>query len=552
MTREELYKNILSFDIETTGLNKDSNFGVNVNGVTTRDIKPRVWSMAVHNKNTNNSHARIFDSPDMAKEAAALKSNRFYGKNDEWNKYASGKYKSLEAYDGQARSFNKMIEESKFKRGMMLIQNARFERHWMASIADESSERMGMFDKLRYMPVDPSNNTRLFTPPSITNLKNSINYDTMTPKEIDSIHDKIMNTYEKELREVMGAKEDKIIVGDLMDFTAATFNKAVVQGHLPKDFQKKGHNIEVLAQVFLGEKELHSAESDSIQQSKIFDEMVALRERMQTGTMTPKDTRRLQFLASQKNNILELATSRGILGLSESIIEGQPNLSGGILGKGTMQTIDTETGAKIDIITNRYMKGDNLENSVNAYISAIDKSSSTQSYKLLSETVDNNTFEEASKYMMSKEYMAKIEGYRQQAQDAFDEGIRGLNAGEEVPNTKIKQPGVIDKASTLFESYSEKYSEALDRDEILKKIMPESPKKGLALIAGIAGTGALWVAANGNSEDRAQRFRDRKKKQEASSYNDAVFEMYKPIEKPQSYVGTMKANWDERNQHYYY
>ena len=42
MTKEELYKNILSFDIETTGLNKDSNFGVNVNGVTTRDIKPRV------------------------------------------------------------------------------------------------------------------------------------------------------------------------------------------------------------------------------------------------------------------------------------------------------------------------------------------------------------------------------------------------------------------------------------------------------------------------------------------------------------------------------
>ena len=36
------------------------------------------------------------------------------------------------------------------------------------------------------------------------------------------------------------------------------------------------------------------------------------------------------------------------------------------------------------------------------------------------------------------------------------------------------------------------------------------------------------------------------------SYNDAVFDMYKPIEKPQSYVGTMKANWDERNQHYYY
>ena len=102
MTRDELYKNILSFDIETTGLNKDSNFGVNNNGVTTRDIKPRVWSMAVHNKNTDNSHARIFDSPDMAKEAAALKSNRFYGKNDEWNKYASGKYKSLEAYDGQA------------------------------------------------------------------------------------------------------------------------------------------------------------------------------------------------------------------------------------------------------------------------------------------------------------------------------------------------------------------------------------------------------------------------------------------------------------------
>ena len=106
-----------------------------------------------------------------------------------------------------------------------------------------------------------------------------------------------------------------------MDFTSAMYSKAIAEGHLDQSYSKIGKNVELLSHVLLGEKEIHGAGSDAKQQSRIFEEVLGMRDRIQAGDLTEKDKRVFAYLNNPANIKAqkESAAARNLIGFSNNL-----------------------------------------------------------------------------------------------------------------------------------------------------------------------------------------------------------------------------------------
>ena len=107
----------------------------------------------------------------------------------------------------------------------------------------------------------------------------------------------------------------------------------------------------------------------------------------------------------------------------------------------------------------------------------------------------------------------------------------------------------MEKVGTEF---SEAYKSMRESQELLKQILPESPKKGGAVLGVTAAIGGLWAASQFNDEEKAQEYRDRTRRKQVQLYPEATFKMLDQSNLPQLPYGYAKADWEERIKHHEY
>jgi len=542
----------VSFDIETTGIDPGEYFGASVDGISkTNNLKPRVWEAAFHDPRTGKIFEESFASSNISEEQKALAGISFYDKNEAWQRHITDtskyKFKEGEVSKGVSSAF----KSTGLTGGMMLIQNARFENRWMSHVADTEGAPE-FFEQMRYgQDSSVDGNRKLYTPPSISKMKSKIDRDKLSVSAIDSIYDDIVKQYAKETDEA--AKNGHLIVGDMLDFTAATFTKAVKKGHLDPTYLTKGHNVELLSKVFLNEQEVHSAGSDARQQSLIFKEMMGLRDRLSSEQLTEQDIKRLGTLNAAAPIVREESAARGALGLIESIKAGKPNVSGPIVNYRRVDVKDSLTGAEEYLNMPIRQKVSRVEDILPNYLNNTKSNEGTFAYTAISDLVKKHGSKAAIRHLQTDDFKTGLEDLVSRSKDTINK-INDLP-----PVTKTIQEEVDKGVKSLSErmekvgaEFSEAYKSMRESQELLKQILPESPKKGGAVLGVTAAIGGLWAASQFNDEEKAQEYRDRTRRKQVQLYPEATFKMLDQSNLPQLPYGYAKADWEERIKHHEY
>ena len=551
-TYDDFRGKFVSFDIETTGIDPGEYFGASVDGVSKkRDLRPRIWEAAFHDPKTNTIFQESFRAENIQQEATALGGIGFYDKNQAWQDHIknskSFNYTEKQVAEGISESFNK----ANLPGGMILIQNARFENRWMAHTANEGGH-LSFFDRIRYeQNGGEDGNRKLYTPPSISALKSKIDRDTMSIGAVDAIYDDIIKQYAKETNEAVAG--NKLIVGDLMDFTQAAFTKAVNHGLLDKTYLTKGQNIELLASVFLQEEEVHSAGSDARQQSSIFEKLMGLRNRIENKSLNEDDLRRLGQLNAAAPVVREESAARGALGFIESIELGKPNVSGPVIDYRQINVSDNLSTSEQGITVPIRQRISRREDIIPNYLYNTRQNQGTAAYEAIRELAERHGNENALRFLTTDEFKARI-------QTGLDESKAALGNIEQLevkPATVFSEVDrgfnkVKEFAQNLSNGFAEEYTNARDNERILREILPERPRSGAAVALATATIGGLWAVSQFNGEEKAEEFRHKQRKKNVELYPEATFNMLQQNNRPELPYGYAKANWDNRIGHHEY
>lgn len=545
--------NVLSFDIETTGIDPGGYFGQDLgSGVSKKDLKPRIWATAFHNPESDKIFEQLYASPNREAEANALSGHSFYGKNQVWKDYIESSHVGMANSGKVGEALNKSFLESGFDGGMMLIQNAKFENRWISHIQSEEGV-IDFMHRARYsQPMANDNLRQLYVPHKVSELKREIDRDSMSPAAIDGIYDKIIEAYKTETEE--SKKAGKFVVGDLMDFTAATFTKAVSKGLLNETYLTNGQNVELLSKVFLGEEETHAAGSDARQQSRLLEKMLKLRDDIQGGKVSEADYKRLALMNSMSDHVVELSAAKGALGFIESIENGAPNVSGQVVGYRYVTINDSITGTNYDLEVPKRERIRGKQNILPNYLVNTRANQNTETYKAIKEVHDKYGASDGLDVIQSEDFKNRIRGLSESAQEAISgrelEQIQPTTGFQDIDSFVLRAQ---EKASDMYNSYASSYKDMKGSQGLLSSIMPDNPKSGLAVMAAVGGVGALWAASQFNDDEKAKEFQLRRKQRQVELSPDATFKMYTPLNKPQAVpYGQARADWESRIGHHEY
>ena len=529
---------VISFDIETTGIDPGNVFGAEID--PNKKIKPRVWSVGVHGINET-SYNELFFHPgkeELAKEVSELQGNKFYANNQHWQTYGRN------AADGaRGASSNDILSglSEIFERatrgyadgagGMVLIQNANFESRWMSHIMKEAGPDAKLPEFIsgqRYIQPDITTSA-LYTPPSITELRDRLAGGNLSPEKQSGIYDAMMRQYKREFNEARAS--GKFITGELMDFTGAMMAKAVEKGYLDKAYLKYGRGMEFLAQSLLGEKEIHGAGSDAMQQTRVFNRTLSIYDQLSSGQIA-EDTEQLFKNMNRPETIRALKNKTASSALSsflESLETGRFNVSGPISSYREIDILDTDTNKRISQIRPVRQRPRNTSEAADYFLANFERHKGTDVYNAVHDVIRQRESGPAGApiedVLRNEDLSARLKEIDVATEEALDLTGRPSQNASELPD--VPQDRHINAENKTFAAdMAEEYTRLKKASPVLDSILPESPRRGGLLAAGVAAVGALWAASKFNNEDRAEEFRQRRQDSRRGTYLDQTLAMY--------------------------
>lgn len=546
---------VLSFDIETTGIDPGNMFGAKIDGIEKKDIQARIWSTAFHNPETDKIHETIYKSPNQIKEAAALQNAEFYSENKAFKDYITSNHSTFENHTDIAKGLNRDFKNSGINGGMILIQNAQFENKWtkwqqrQAKIS--GSETIDILDNQLYHSIDGNELTgQLFVPKSVHEIKQKLynGRDSMSIESMDSLYDEMMKVYSEETEKA--ARDGKLITGDLMDFTAATYTKAVKQGYLDKTYLHKGRGIEFMAGLFLGEEELHSAGSDARQQSKIFEHILGLRDRLISENLTEEDLKIFGKMNLSAQSVREGTAARGALGFIDGLNNGLVNTSGFDIDQINVPIKNTVTGEIENISVQRRKRDLPKSEIIPSFLRNTETNEGTIAYQKILEA-HNKYGEDAVDYIKNEDFINELKGIKQESQ----ENIKNILSDDSIEpaKQKIRTDSINNKIKTISEKFAHDYKSGVENSpELLKAILPKTTKGGALLATGTAAVGGLWALSHTNNDSKAEEYKIRTRRNNLNNSLDSTINIYTPSNKPELNYGYARAQWENRIGHHEY
>lgn len=547
-TYDNFKGNVLSLDIETTGIDPGELFGINIDGVQRKNITPRIWSTAFHNTETDDTYETVYKSLNREAERDALSTNSFYGKNKVWSDYINSDQTKFSS-SNVSKGLNSDFRKSGFDGGMILIQNSQFENKWIRYQSNiELGEEIDILSKQRYKTVYKDDVTSgLYRPSKISQIRNTINSShNASVSAIDSLYDEMIKEYAKETHE--SASNKKLIVGDLMDFTGATYTKSVKEGWLDQAYMSKGRGIEFMASMFLGEKETHSAGSDARQQSILFKKMLNLRDRISSGKVTEEDRKIFKKMNLASKDLLEETSAKGAISFIEGLRGGRANTYSNIGGIKSVSVMDEVSGTMHQVsVPIRGLDIPRSEILMN-FLANTSSNSDTESYRMLEKAVEYG--DQALDYIKSDDFLDKLNRIKEISSKNLESIISDNNVPLENKSTAPRIKGAI---NSIKDNFSKQYKDGLDSaPEIIKAIMPTDAKRG-AMIGGAASLiGGLWAISQTNDKDKAIEYQNRERQMKMNTSIDSTINIYNPMNKPELPHGYARAQWESRIGHHEY
>lgn len=547
-TYDSFKGNVLSLDIETTGIDPGGLFGPSMDGVEKKTITPRIWSTAFHNTETDNTYETIYRSLNREAERDALSSNEFYGKNKVWADYIGSDQNAFSSHT-VSEGLNSDFRKSGVAGGMLLIQNSQFENKWITHQSKiDTNFGIDILRNQRYKTVDElGEKPGLYRPSIISQLRNQIyDADGSSVAAIDSLYDSMIKAYSEETTEA--AKNGKLIVGDLMDFTGATYSKAVKEGWLDPVYMTKGRGVEFMASMFLGEKETHAAGSDARQQSLLFKKMLGLRDRISSGEVTEADRVTFRKMNLAAKDLLEETSAKGAISFIESLKNGTINTYSGIGGIHPVRIMDSVTNTSHTMyVPQRGLEVKRNEILMN-FLANTSTNSDTEAYRMLEKAMEYG--DQSLDYIKSDDFVGRLNEISSSSSSRIESIINDSSVS---PQNKNSIPRLKESIDRVKKGFSSQYKDGLESaPEIIKAIMPTDAKRGAMVGGALSLIGGLWAISQTNDSEKAIEYQNRRRQRNMDISIDSTINMYNPINKPELPHGYARAQWESRIGHHEY
>ena len=411
---------------------------------------------------------------------------------------------------------DKLLQEHKSGKDILLIQNANFERRWLESIAENSDFAANEFKRLNgIMSHSYSvNNVPSFHPsPKILELRNSAlgNYYEFLKTGNDSSFAAASSAYENiisEYKSYFSSSDGKLKVIDMMDVSRGLLFKLADKGLIDKNMSLIGTSQSFLSDIFLDRPEKHLAPDDAADALEIFSKnLFTMYDEVSSGNISQASA---QFISQLKSKQPLEARKQFIKSMIRAVDEGSSNYGYRYNGK-----IGIETEAPIE-----------FRNNQNNTTEVASRSFRNGFLTLKTETdLDLILSDVADRY-----HGVSFDQYS--AQTILDNILsKGTN------QEKIAYLASLEDATILPDM-----ADNVDSPGIWSYIK-QNKIKSIAGIGAAIGIGSILF-----SDDTEQASIDRRNAEAATSLEKSL-KIYNTI--PQ-YHGSGFANWNERTKHHYY
>ena len=501
------YKNSVSFDTETTGLDEHTN---------------RIWQVGGSDSsgNTFNKYIKIADTP----YSAARKLRKDSGK-EFFDKQRVNIKKYLSALSGgdyiEEKDTLKFLSE-KFKGRHILMHNHNFEGRFLGEVARRNPGSADeIIDGLRYKTE--SNNSRfLFRPPEVQNA--SVAADDSYNKFIlgEGSHSDVVSARRNVIAAYASSVStaNKSIIIDNMDVSKMLLSELAEKNLINKrTYAFSGSSMEFISKHFLGEEEIHDAVSDAIQTKNAGIKMLRLAERLIDDKLLPSDLNLISNISNDIDNNISKSILRSVnkaVQESETQFGRKPFSRYTEVTRGAFLIEDNGSGGVIKHQINRLVhkyrtpKDHWIKEKIAAAEDAI------KQYSGISREVDNMVFNAIGAIRNGKEI----------TEDVISGNLNVDGSKELVRNMAIRARNT---ASAHWYGLS------------------PAGKVATGLAAGAIALSGF--TNSGNSKENIEKIKEKKEAIRSKSYSNSTLNMYTNIE---NYHGSGFVSWNNRTGHHEY
>lgn len=474
LKRESLKKDLVSLDIETTGLNEKTD---------------KIWSVGITGLNDGAGWEQFSDpraSTDIDMHKLFIETSGKFGQEQ----IDRGSINPLI----EAIKMNQTVPErdlvlntfNNLKNKAILIQNVNFENSRLGNVLGQDDQ--GFSESFRYNTVGAKNpNRKLYTPTAVTNIRNEI--DTLRTSggdinEISALYEKMFSHYNDEFLR----QDDKSFVIELMDISRGVFSKAASKGYLSEKTYDANVSVNFLSGILLGEKEQHTSLSDGRQQERIFNRMLEINEELDNGNLSVNTLSQFQDLNSKSeeamkdkfkkaiDNILEEIKNNGKTRLLpdyptslQTIEVHGPNGKERIeLSRYNSERVTSDPNEAIQHIMGKYAK-EMKEEDLNGVIDTINENRVNKIKKIVIAPIENNT-KQAKVIEGGKKILDLIKSSTP-IEKGIMAGIVGVLGFAMMSNKKKEEPPQEKKKKTIFNMYDVPPQRIKDNSELNKHYM---------------------------------------------------------------------------------
>lgn len=498
-------KRILSFDIETSSLDPHDGF---------------VWQsgFASYNENDIQKSGLFFDPDNSTNREAALRGSSFGEKQFQAGAFteylASSNNKSQAGFITSV--VDKLIEEHKNGRDILLIQNANFERRWLEAVSESSDSSTEDFKRLNaiiHHSYSVNNKPSLHPSPKIMELRNAAlgnYYDFLKTGNIQgfdiaaSAYKDIMSEY----KSYFSTNNGKLKIIDMMDVTRGLLFKLAEEGYIDKNMSLIGTSQSFLSSIFLDRPEKHLAPDDAGDALEIFSRhLFSMYDEVSSGNISHSSK---LLIAKLKSGQSKEARNQFIKSMIRAVDEGSSTGGYRYTGK-----IGTESSGKIDFIDNETGTRHTANRTFrNGLFTLRTESDLDLILSDVAERYNSVTFDKHDAQTILASIMNK---------GTNKEKIEYLKSLEDTVNIPVQEQEV---------DYRNAWS-----------YIKQNKIKATIGIGSAIGVTAMMLSGD-TTDSKAQR-----KYSEQEKYLESNIKMYNTI--PQ-YHGSGFADWNERTKHHYY
>lgn len=536
MIDNDLYENIISIDTETTGLRPQNSLLWSIGTTTKSGTKEKYLGNELFTEEARSSFLQ------QARANSVFQQKQEGAYQAYFNSIQEGRFLT----DQEAGQF---LLDSLDEGKILMAQNVNFENKFLTKAAQRSGFYESIRDRMEFStpPIEDLDRPLLFyRPPSVTmgGYESSDLFERLAEdlKKGGSNYQANLEAYEKSTTNVVDeygriAKQAKgIITADLQDFTKALYATAAYKGQLsPEALTARTTNIEVLSQILLGQKEAHTAGSDSAQQFELFKKISTMYNQLKTGNVSDETRGYL----SELNRVLPYSKessmySSALQALEELKLEKQYKIFKGIQTGTSEIKVNSQTWGSVNFKYRDYAK---------ARIT-------TDHREVLDDVArryrDSGLNADAIEALKNVDHDTAIQRLAEQTAQAKQRLTNFINRTEDIPPQSVS---------------------TLSADELINQITPDRPAKQIDVrlprlsrsqkMVGGFGLGILGLFMLSGSE-REQKEKEKTKRntlsnkiKEQGNTPNAVFDAFGyNIKEPVVYHGQGWYHWDNRTGHH--